>query len=233
HPLCGLKVVAVNNLLIHMFGYLPLAPVYIVVPLVPEMLCSLEVDYIAAILLPRKDMGQGGFVPLVAVILIERLVFTRSPSPVFHVESGGRDLLVFQIYGDLVAVLPADKQTENKAHNLGGFLVDYPKILVVRVFDIAVWGFGGNRLSAHAFGLNARFHFLADVLCVPLRHDVDKGRKLQCVGLLAVYPVVDRDKAHIVPSEYLHSVANLEIVAPPARQVFHNADTDFSVFYIV
>ena len=51
-------------------------------------------------------------------------------------ESGGRDLLVFQIYGDLVAVLPADKQTENKAHNLGGFLVDYPKILVVRVLSL-------------------------------------------------------------------------------------------------
>ena len=42
-------------------------------------------------------------------------------------------MLLRQIYGDLVAVLPADKQTENKAHNLGGFLVDYPKILVVRV----------------------------------------------------------------------------------------------------
>ena len=233
NPLCGFKVGAVNNRLMHIFGYLPLAPVYIVVPLVPEMLCSLEVDYIAAILLPREDMGQGDFVPLVAVILIERLVFTRSPSPVFHVESRGRDLLLRQIYGDLVAVLPADKQTENKAHNLGGFLVDYPKILVVRVFHIAVGGFGGNRLSAHALRFNAGLYFLADVLCVPLRHDVDKGRKLQCVGLLAVYPVVDRDKAHIVPSEYLHSVANLEIVAPPARQVFHNADTDFSVFYIV
>lgn len=74
---------------------------------------------------------------------------------------------------------------------------------------------------------------LADVLCVPLRHDVDKGRKLQRVGFLAVYAVVDCNKAHVVPSEYLHSVADLEIVAPPARQVFHNADTDFPVFYIV
>ena len=72
------------------------------------------------------------------------------------------------------------------------------------------------------FCLNARFHFLADVLCVPLRHDIDKGRNLQCVGLLAVYPVVDRDKAHIVPSEYLHRVAGLEIVTPPAGKVFHN-----------
>ena len=104
----------------------------------------------------------------------------------------------------MVAVLPADKQTENKAHNGGGFLVDNPKVLVVRGFDIAVGGFGGNRLSAHALRLNAGLYFLADVLCVPLRHDVDKGRKLQCVGLLAVDPVVDCDKAHIVPSEYLH-----------------------------
>ena len=47
-------------------------------------------------------------------------------------------MLVFQMHGDLVAVLPADKQTENQTDNLGGFLVDYPKILVVRVFDIAV-----------------------------------------------------------------------------------------------
>ena len=45
NPLCGFKVGAVNNRLMHIFGYLPLAPVYIVVPLVPEMLCSLEVDY--------------------------------------------------------------------------------------------------------------------------------------------------------------------------------------------
>ena len=103
---------------------------------IPEMLCSLEVDYIAAILLPCEDIGQGDFVPLAAVILVERLIFTGSPPAVFHVESGGWDLLLCQMYGDLVAVLPADKQTENQADNLGGFLVDYPKILVVRVFDI-------------------------------------------------------------------------------------------------
>ena len=233
NPLYGFKIAAADNRLMHIFCDVPLAPVYIVVMFIPEMLCSLEVDYIAAILLPCEDIGQGGFVPLAAVILVERLIFTGSPPSVFHVESGGWDLLLCQIYGDLVAVLPADKQTENQTDNLGGFLVDYPKILVVRVFDIAVRGFGDNRLSTHAFGLNARFHFLADVLCVPLRHDVDKGRKLQCVGLLAVYAVVDRDKAHIVPSEYLHSVADLEIVAPPAGKVFHNADTDFPVFHIV
>ena len=60
---------------------------------IPEMLCSLEVDYIAAILLPCEDIGQGDFVPLAAVILVERLIFTGSPPAVFHVESGGWDLL--------------------------------------------------------------------------------------------------------------------------------------------
>ena len=64
NPLCGFKVGAVNNRLMHIFGYLPLAPVYIVVPLVAEVLCGLEVDNITAILLPCEDMGQGGFVPL-------------------------------------------------------------------------------------------------------------------------------------------------------------------------
>ena len=68
----------------HIFCDVPLAPVYIVVMFIPEMLCSLEVDYIAAILLPCEDIGQGGFVPLAAVILVERLIFTGSPPAVFH-----------------------------------------------------------------------------------------------------------------------------------------------------
>lgn len=64
----------------HIFCDVPLAPVYIVVMFIPEMLCSLEVDYISAILLPCEDIGQGGFVPLAAVILVERLIL-QVPRP--------------------------------------------------------------------------------------------------------------------------------------------------------
>ena len=32
-------------------------------------------------------------------------------------------MLLCQIYGDLIAVFPTDKQSENQADNLGGFLV--------------------------------------------------------------------------------------------------------------
>ncbi len=61
----------------------------------------------------------------------------------------GFPLVVLAAIGNVP--LAADKQTKNKAHNLGGFLVNYPKILVIRAFHIAVGGFGGNRHSAHAF----------------------------------------------------------------------------------
>lgn len=60
----------------------------------------------------------------------------------------------------------------------GGFFVNQPKILIGLVFYIAVWGFCGDWLSAHTLCLNARFYFLADVFCVPFRHDIDKRRKL-------------------------------------------------------
>ena len=138
NPLYGFKVGAVNNRLMHIFGYLPLAPVYIVVPLVAEVLCGLEVDNITAILLPCEDMGQGGFVPLIAVGLIERPVFTGSPPALFHVECGRWDLRLREIYGNLVSVFSVQKQAKNQTNNSGGFLVDNPKILVVRGFDIAI-----------------------------------------------------------------------------------------------
>ena len=168
NPLYVLKVGAVNDRLMHVFRNLPLASVYIVVPFVTEMLCGLEVYNVAAILLPCEDTGQGRLIPFVAVFLVQRPAFCRSPPTVFHVECGCRDLLIFQIYGNLVSVFPVQKQAENKTDNFGGFFVNQPKILVVGGFHITIGGFGCDWLATHAFGLNARFHFLADVLCVPL-----------------------------------------------------------------
>lgn len=200
---------------------------------VPEMLCSFEADYISAILLSCKDIGQGDFVSLAMVILVKRLTFTSSPSPVFYIEDGGRGLFLCQIYGDLVTVFPVDEQMESQTDNLGGLFVDYPKILAIRAFDITVRGFGGNRFFTHTFGLNTRFYFLVDVLCVPFRHDINKGRKLQCAEFPAANAVIDRDKTYIIPSEYLHCAVGLGIVAPPTGEVFHNVNADFPVFHIV
>ena len=93
------------------------------------MLCSLEVDYIAAILLPREDIGQGGFVPLAAVILVERLIFTGSPPPVSCIESGGG----FALFSDIRRFgcgSSADKQTEIRRTTSAASLVDYQKSLL-------------------------------------------------------------------------------------------------------
>ena len=73
----------------HIFCDVPLASVYIVVSFVVEMLCGLEIDYIAAILLSYEYFCQGRFVPLAAVILFQHFVFTRSTPTLFRVESGG------------------------------------------------------------------------------------------------------------------------------------------------
>ena len=56
---------------------------------------------------------------------------------------------------------------ENKADNFGGFFVNQPEILVAGVFDISVWGFGCDWLSACAFCADTRFYFLVTQL-VPL-----------------------------------------------------------------
>lgn len=81
------------------------------------MLGRFEVHHVAAILLPREDIRQRGFVPFVTIILTQRLIFARSPPLVFHVESGEWDLRLHQIYGDLVSVIPVKEQAENKSDN--------------------------------------------------------------------------------------------------------------------
>ena len=138
------------------------------VSLVTEMFCGLEVYNVAAILLPREDMGQRGFVPFATVFLVKRLIFAGSPPSVFHIECGRWDLLIFQIYGDLVSVFPVQKQAENQADNFGCFFINYPKIFVVGVFDISVGGFGCDWLAARPLCADTRFYFLADVAGVPL-----------------------------------------------------------------
>ena len=70
------------------------------------------------------------------------------PTPTFYMKDRGVGICsFFRCTAIWLRFFPADKQTENQTDNRGGFLVDYPKILVVRVFDIAVRGFGDNRLS--------------------------------------------------------------------------------------
>lgn len=69
------KDVAVNDRLMHVFKYLPLVFIHIVVALISVMLRRLEVHHIAAILLSCENAGQGRLVPVVAVFLVQISAF--------------------------------------------------------------------------------------------------------------------------------------------------------------
>ena len=64
--------------------------------------------------------------------------------------------------------LKTDEKAVNQADNFGCFFVNNPEIFVIRVFHIAIYSFGCNRLSACSLCADSRFYFLADVPCVPL-----------------------------------------------------------------
>ena len=83
YPLYVFKGDAVDNRLMHIFDYLPLAFINITGMLIPVMLGGLEIDYIAAILLPCENMGQGSLVPVIPVILIQLSAFRRPLSCCF------------------------------------------------------------------------------------------------------------------------------------------------------
>ena len=79
----------------HIFRYVILAFIYIVVPLVSKILCCLEIDHIPAILLPCEDAGQCVFVPAKAVIFIKRSIFISPTVMLFHLKCWCKDFLVF------------------------------------------------------------------------------------------------------------------------------------------
>ena len=93
-----------------------------------------------------------------------------------------------------VVIFPVQKQAENKAYNLGDFLVEYPKLLVVRGFDIAVRGFGGSRPSTHAFSLNTRFHFFLMSFAYHSDMILIKGTYSNVSGFLLSMPLLTAKK---------------------------------------
>jgi len=69
------KGIAVDDWLMHIFKYLPLVFIHIVVALISVMLRRLEVHHVAAILLSCENAGQGRLVPVVAVFLVQFSAF--------------------------------------------------------------------------------------------------------------------------------------------------------------
>ena len=136
-------------------------------------------------------------------------VVGRRFDPVIHQRP--RDGMgAFALYGE-----PIDT-----ADNLGGFLVDQPMVLVLRVFLVTVDGIASGVKSRLPLCLNGGLDLAGLIPQVPLVHNVQEGRKLVGTGVLAVHIVGDSNKMNpILPEIHLGIKAGLQVVAPDAGHI--------------
>ena len=119
------------------------------------------------------------------------------------------------------------------ADDLGGFLVDQPVILILRVLPVAVDGVAGNRQSGPSFRLKSSLYLAGLISQIPLVHDVQEGGELVSVAVVAVNAVGDGNKMNpMLPEEHLGVKARLQIVAPDAGHILDDHRTDQPGFNI-
>ena len=96
-------------------------------------------------------------------------------------------------------------------------------VLVLRVFLIAGDGTVGGWLAGVPLDPNGGFLLAAQVTKIPFVHDVEEGRKLVAVLVIAVHAVGDGSKVDtVLPEEYLRVKSGLQIVAPCPAHILDN-----------
>ena len=181
-PFVGAALADLAPLLLHLLKYGPFDDRLVdvleddpVFPVVGEPLfvlvrlgVGLEVENVAAILLQREDVGNGGAVPH---IRSAELASPRSIDALFPpIGNGGKDLFFGENRGDLLCSITVCSHTEDTAHHLGGLLVHDPPFRIVRILLIAV-GRWPHRLTSVTLDFVADPALLADVAGVPLIED--------------------------------------------------------------
>ena len=159
------------------------------------------------------------------VIGIGELLFAFPDALVLLAEVDRRrvDLIVKQDAGDVVGAFALNGQLEDAAHHGSRFLVDQPVVFVLRVFLIAVDGAVGGGLAGFPLDTNGGFLLAAQVAQIPLVHDVEEGRKLVAVLVVAVHAVGDGHKVDaVLPEEYLRVKAGLQIITTRPTHVLDN-----------
>ena len=82
-------------------------------------------------------------------------------------------------------------QMEYPPHHGGGFFIQEPVVLVLRVLPIAVDGMIGGGLASVAPRLICRALLTAAIVQIPLVHDIQKRGKLAGTSVRAVHAVAD------------------------------------------
>ncbi len=116
---------------------------------------------------------------------------------------GGRakHLFLGQNIRDLAHTLAVNDHVEDAAHNRGGFLVDDPALLVLRVFQIPVDGMVAGVFALVALCPVDGADLLACITSVKIVHDIEKRREVVFGLIGTVHAVVDGDETNAVLRE--------------------------------
>ena len=152
-------------------------------------------------------------------------------APSLSGEIGGRrlDFLLAEHRGNFIGAVALDGKLEDAPDNSGGFLVNQPVVLVIRVFSIAINGAVGSRLARLTLDPDGSSLLTAQVPQIPFAHDVDKRRKLAGTGVIAVDAVADGDETHPeFAKENLRIETGLQIVSADSAHVLRQHQSHFS-----
>lgn len=206
----------------------PFAFINIVAFLVLEMLSGLEIDGMAQVFPPFKDIDNGGGRPLAGVFNIPGLV--QALTMPRHVDGGHLDFISGQAAGNLKRPIALQCHSVDTSYHVSGLAVHNP-VFPLFVPQVAIGDKAGQVLAAHALGLEYRLDFAARVTGVKLVHDIQEWGHV-IVPFVGVNIVVNGNQPHSPLAKNFHYLTDFQIVTSETAHVLdddclHAAVLDF------
>ena len=191
---------------------------------------GLEIDKSAGVLPEGQDFCNGSLAPLAGRVLA--LFAALADALTLPILRGRQNSILLQHPSCGFNPLPLYAKPVNPADYLGGFIVDDPLSRVVRVFFVAI-GRRAHGVTSVAAQLFRAAHLAADVLGVPLVHDVPEGRKI-IVTLVAVHTVVYSNKADVVLWKIgVGVISHLQIITSQPGHILYDHGGHITGLYIL
>ena len=162
-----------------------------------------------------------------------RFAFPDAIALLAEVHSGRLHLILKENAGNIIRAFALNGQPKDAPHHGGGFLVNQPMVLVLRVLLVAVDGTVGGGLAGFSLDTDGGFLLAAQVTQVPLIHDVEKGGELAAVLIVAVHAVGNGDKVDaVLPEKYLRVKAGLQVVPSRPAHILNNHMGNLACFNV-
>ena len=208
----------VNNRLLRTGEHRPLIHRNIVTLLVLEVLPGLEIHGFAQVLTLLQDTYHGGRSPIIGIRNLINPALPQTVAQTRHMDSGNLNLVLSKKLTDLIGAVPVNGHLKDPAHNISGFFVNDPMVMIQRVFQVAVGRSAGNMLTSLALGCEGGANLFARILRVPLVHNVTERDEV-IITILTIHIVIDGDQAYTFLTKHLHDFANLEVVTTDSAHI--------------